>query len=42
LSPQWQEAWEPAIAAWTEQAHIPPTVLQALNKSVRELGRPKR
>jgi hypothetical protein len=42
LSAQWQEAWEPAIAAWTEEARIPSSIVQALNKSVRELSRTKR
>jgi hypothetical protein len=39
LSNFWQDAWEPAIAAWTDEARTPPTLLQALNKSVRDLGR---
>jgi hypothetical protein len=42
LSAYWQEAWEPAIAAWTEQSRILPTIVQSLNKSVQELARTKR
>jgi hypothetical protein len=39
LSHHWEEAWEPAIAGWTDEARLPATLLQALNKSVRELAR---
>ncbi|MGC4070259.1 MAG: recombination-associated protein RdgC [Polyangiaceae bacterium] len=43
LSNHWQEAWEPAIAAWANEIRMPPVLLQALNKSVRDLARsPKR
>jgi recombination associated protein RdgC len=42
LSASWQEAWEPAIAAWSNETPIPSVIVQALNKSARELGKSKR
>lgn len=38
LSSPWQEAWEPAIVAWADEAKMPQILLQSLNKSVRNLG----
>jgi hypothetical protein len=39
LSPVWTEAFEPAIAAWTEEAKTPTAILQALLKAAKNLGR---
>lgn len=38
LSPVWGEAWEPAIAAWTEDQRIPSAILQTLIKSAKSVG----
>jgi hypothetical protein len=39
LSPVWAEAWEPAVAAWTEESRTPPSILQALMKAAKNLGK---
>ncbi|HEY5955033.1 MAG TPA: hypothetical protein VIV60_00720, partial [Polyangiaceae bacterium] len=39
LAPVWTEAFEPAIAAWTEEARTPTPVLQALLKAAKGLGK---
>lgn len=38
LAPVWQEAWEPAIAAWLDQRPVGPAVLQKL-RGARAKGR---
>ncbi len=39
LAPVWAEAWEPAVVAWTQEARTPSSVLQALMKASKSLGK---
>jgi len=39
LAPVWAEAWEPAVAAWTEESRTPASILQTLLKAAKSLGK---
>lgn len=39
LAPVWAEAFEPAVAAWSEEQRLPASVLQSLMRAAKTLGR---